>query len=620
MAKAGPEASSADGLSADVAQVPRISVIVVAYRMRRQVPRTLASLHSSYQRVGSHVFDIELAEMPSDRMLKVEDLDDAPANLTHTVEAENLPLPVAVNRAVRRTRGAHVLLCVDGSRILSPGVLSRCLQVAKFNPRAMLAVHGLHLGSESQQVAVPERRHSPEIEDRLLREIDFPKRPNQLFQIACWEGSSEFGWFGNLAESCAFFVPREYFESLGGFDERVTTPGGGLANSDFYTRATADPTRPLFIALGEATFHQCNGGATTNRKPGGWGELKSSFEEQTGREFVMASPRGGVQYLGTVPIQARALAIGSLLATLRAEEGNAPAGGIGAVRRAEARMTEPAERTAPRAPMTLVVGMHRSGTSFITRQLVQGGLIVPGTPMGGSPRSNPEGHYEPLELVAFHNRLLKDAGRSWSALGTVDPERPGNRTAEWHARHLHRLLLDLDARDTPEEHSGWVVKDPRICRTLPVWQRAIALMGVQPAMLLILRDPTLVAESLQRRDGFDLDFGRLLWARYVCDMLALVKHEGDLICLDATDAETLAAHVAQRTGLSLSCEPIRHRPLRPAEDPLTSIYRAFLADRDLDALKAGLAAEIAFLDRYPSVVRRLDRFAGLADTRVEPPP
>lgn len=129
----------------------------------------------------------------------------------------------------------------------------------------------------------------------------------------------------------------------------------------------------------------------------------------------------------------------SLVTATRREDSEAPGMGREAVRLAEARRDEPVERAAPRAPITLVVGMHRSGTSFLARQLVSGGLVVPGTPMAGHTLSNPDGHFEPWEV----------------------------RPLEEQALTLRRLLLDLDGRDTPETHRGWVVKDPRLCRALP---------------------------------------------------------------------------------------------------------------------------------------------------------
>lgn len=587
--------------------------MVLCYRMRREVPRTVASLSPDYQRIGAHLYDIELAEMPSDDMLTAADKAAFPANLRHTVEPRNYPLSQAVNRAVRRTTGEHVLLCVDGARILSPGILHRCRQLVKINPRGIVAVHGMHLGRRPQQVAVPDGSHDRDIEDQLLASVDFPKRPYQLFSVASWAGSSRHGWFGPMAESCALLVAREHFEALGGFDEAVTTPGGGLANSDFYTRAIEDRRRPLFVPLGEATFHQYHGGSTTSAQ-GGYGALKSAFEEQTGRPFRLA-PERPTHHFGVLFPQAYPPALKSFLSVLRSDDGQRPAEGLPAVERALARAMDPVDTPVPRVPMTLVIGMHRSGTSFLTRQLVQAGFTVPGTSMGGSQRSNPEGHHEPFELVAWHNRLLASLGLSWSSLGRVDAAKRGKGFPERLSRGLRRLLLDLDhdAGEAPADRLGWILKDPRISLTQPIWSRAFALMKVTPATLLVARDPTLVAQSLARRDGFDLDYGRLLWARYVQGLLQWADSAEDILTLDTADADAVSAYIRRRTGHEIASDAVQRTELPPADDPVTALYRAFLVDRDLAAFRAGLDAELAFADRYPGVIARLDRLAGTAD-------
>lgn len=68
-----------------------------------------------------------------------------------------------------------------------------------------------------------------------------------------------------MTESNAFLMLRDAFLALGGYDERFTSPGGGLCNLDFFKRAQAHPPVAL---LGEATFHQFHGGVASNVPPG----------------------------------------------------------------------------------------------------------------------------------------------------------------------------------------------------------------------------------------------------------------------------------------------------------------------------------------------------------------
>ncbi len=59
-------------------------------------------------------------------------------------------------------------------------------------------------------------------------------------------------------------MKRDDYLAMGGLDERFDTPGGGLANLDFFNRVhEREALRPIML-LGEATFHQFHGGVASN--------------------------------------------------------------------------------------------------------------------------------------------------------------------------------------------------------------------------------------------------------------------------------------------------------------------------------------------------------------------
>src|SRR5450759_1684243 len=60
----------------------------------------------------------------------------------------------------------------------------------------------------------------------------------------------------------------------------------------------------------------------------------------------------------------------------------------------------------------LVVGMHRSGTSAVTRALNYLGADLPLRLMPGN-ETNPLGHFEPEEIVLIHDRTFLSLGTSW---------------------------------------------------------------------------------------------------------------------------------------------------------------------------------------------------------------
>ncbi len=163
------------------------------------------------------------------------------------------------------------------------------------------------------------------------------------------------------------------------------------------------------------------------------------------------------------------------------------------------------------ASAILVLGMHRSGTSAVTRVLNLLGVAL-GDDLMPAGEDNPAGFWEHQGVVDIHERLLAGLDRSW------DDPRP--LPVAWleslPAREAEQALLTLLRRD----FGGcalWGVKDPRLCRLLPLWRRVLGMLDVVPRVLLVSRHPSEVARSLLQRDRLPLPLGELLWARYLLD-------------------------------------------------------------------------------------------------------
>ena len=171
----------------------------------------------------------------------------------------------------------------------------------------------------------------------------------------------------------------------------------------------------------------------------------------------------------------------------------------------------------------LVLGMHRSGTSAVTRVLNLLGVDIGSRLMQPAP-DNPTGFWEHLDAVKIHDQLLGNLGRSW------DDFRP--LPVGWFyrdaARHAYEQILQLVLAEFSET-SLWAVKDPRLCLFVPLWERALKSLGIVPCSLLVLRDPAEVAHSLQRRNAMPAALGEALWCRYTVDAIrasARSQHAG----------------------------------------------------------------------------------------------
>jgi len=163
-------------------------------------------------------------------------------------------------------------------------------------------------------------------------------------------------------------------------------------------------------------------------------------------------------------------------------------------------------------PAVCIAGMHRSGTSLVARMLRLGGVSL------GPPEElalGTEGETYRLEenrfFVDLNRRLLESFGGAWD----LPPEFPEG----WHLGPGLEPLRDearaLIGRLSASPAWGW--KDPRNSLTLPFWQSLVPGLRV----VVCLRHPLEVAESLGRRGYTSTAFGLHLWHAY---NRALLEH------------------------------------------------------------------------------------------------
>ncbi len=172
------------------------------------------------------------------------------------------------------------------------------------------------------------------------------------------------------------------------------------------------------------------------------------------------------------------------------------------------------ESNPARSRGVLVAGMHRSGTSAVTGTLSLLGFEL-GERLLPSSVDNPKGFYENFDVVAIHERLLLALGSSWDDPRPLPEGWSRSAAAESAVAEIVSLI-----QSAFESEARWAVKDPRICRFLPLWRRAIDALGLDAAVLIMVRHPWEVAMSIEKRNEWGVAFGELLWLRYVFDALA----------------------------------------------------------------------------------------------------
>lgn len=167
-----------------------------------------------------------------------------------------------------------------------------------------------------------------------------------------------------------------------------------------------------------------------------------------------------------------------------------------------------------------ILGMHRSGTSAITR-----GFNLLGAYLGAREDlmpplpENPEGFWERMDIYYLQENILSVLGRDWTT-STPLPE-------NWHASDEMRPYRDELAKLVKTNFSGhplWAWKDPRTCLLLPLWREVLSDLSIGLKVIFVVRNPLDVAQSLEKRNGFPLEKGLEIWFTYT--LAALKGAEG----------------------------------------------------------------------------------------------
>jgi hypothetical protein len=157
----------------------------------------------------------------------------------------------------------------------------------------------------------------------------------------------------------------------------------------------------------------------------------------------------------------------------------------------------------------VVLGMHRSGTSFLVRALNLAGLWLGSedrlyTVEGRAGIGNPRGNYENTGSVTINDAILINSGGAW-----YNPPR-SLMVSPADLNNMRQLAESLE-KGMPQEFLRWGWKDPRTVLTLDVWVKALQR---NVSLIATFRHPHAVAESLHSRDGMPLEHGYALWAAY----------------------------------------------------------------------------------------------------------
>lgn len=241
-----------------------------------------------------------------------------------------------------------------------------------------------------------------------------------------------------------------------------------------------------------------------------------------------------------------------------------------------------------------ILGMHRSGTSTVTRAvnflgpyLGEAKDLIPAAP------DNPEGFWERADVVDLHDRILEKFRRTPDAVMPL----PVN----WHTAATVQPLKE-ELRVLIQRNFGnsglWAWKDPRTCLTLDLWKQLLSELSIPLSCVFMVRNPLDVAKSLNKRNNMPKDKALGFWLSHnlaaldSCADLPTVFVSYDDFLNDweaelsrvaqalqipwADDAEELRSNMAAFVQPSLRHSQSRRDDLTEVAAPVREVYQLIL--------------------------------------------
>jgi hypothetical protein len=176
-----------------------------------------------------------------------------------------------------------------------------------------------------------------------------------------------------------------------------------------------------------------------------------------------------------------------------------------------------------------IVGMHRSGTSVLAGTLNIMGYSAGNGKLKGATDYNPKGYFEMESLIIQNQDWLIEQDVAWGVgRGEFDPS---------------LAKINATGRDTLRNidvSEPWMLKDPRLCLTLPAWDRGFAH---PPPAVFTYRHPLSVALSTCQRSQTELFYGLRSWLFH--NMNAIQNLKGR--CVVRTSHKAMMLHPLNET-------------------------------------------------------------------------
>lgn len=166
--------------------------------------------------------------------------------------------------------------------------------------------------------------------------------------------------------------------------------------------------------------------------------------------------------------------------------------------------------------LIVVLGMHRSGTSAITRGLRVLGIELGDRLLSPADGDNDKGYWEDIDFNALNIEMLHALDKDWYYTSQIVQADVEILKKKGYLLRAGKLL-----NDKLEGKTLFGLKDPRIAKLLPFWQAVFDHSGLSVSYVLAVRHPLSVVKSLENRGWKSRERSYLLWLNHLITSLSL---------------------------------------------------------------------------------------------------
>ncbi len=162
--------------------------------------------------------------------------------------------------------------------------------------------------------------------------------------------------------------------------------------------------------------------------------------------------------------------------------------------------------------LIFVIGMHRSGTSALCNTLNDLGVYFGHNFIETQLEINALGFWENKKCAEINEEIFRLLGINWYDICLLEHN-------WWSEDKFDKIKGEIRQFITSEFDANNLIaiKDPRLCKVLPLWKSALETSDCQLSAIVISRAPEEVALSLLKRDGLPKEYSYLLWSSYVLE-------------------------------------------------------------------------------------------------------